>query len=183
MAPKLKGLKLAIAPGSAAVGGVAIGAAPIDPFAGVPEADMKFRDKDFEFLCELGSGSGGSVSKVRHKATGAVMARKVGATSNKRDDICIFVWLWLVCSCISYPIERDLEFEDWIRSSFSRHYKHHCLLFFNLLSWIYFALSTYHSFRLPKPFLSHLLLFYRTSLFLLIVKLIGKRQRSRSRQS
>ncbi|KAJ1554145.1 Dual specificity mitogen-activated protein kinase kinase dSOR1, partial [Cladochytrium tenue] len=70
------GLRLDIAPDSAAVSGGVMAEVP-DPFLDAPvDADVKFRDRDFEFLGELGSGSGGSVSKVRHKPTGAVMARK-----------------------------------------------------------------------------------------------------------
>lgn len=34
-------------------------------------------DDDFEKVCELGAGNGGVVSKVRHKKSGLIMARKV----------------------------------------------------------------------------------------------------------
>ncbi|KAI9343285.1 kinase-like domain-containing protein, partial [Zopfochytrium polystomum] len=44
---------------------------------------------DFEYIHELGSGSGGSVAKVRHKATGKIMAKKniliiVDAEANRK---------------------------------------------------------------------------------------------------
>ncbi|KAI9342381.1 kinase-like domain-containing protein [Obelidium mucronatum] len=37
---------------------------------------MKLRDKDLEFIQELGAGNGGTVSKVKHLPTGMIMARK-----------------------------------------------------------------------------------------------------------
>ncbi|KAI9314700.1 kinase-like domain-containing protein [Zopfochytrium polystomum] len=81
MAPKLKlggPLKLDIAPEFAADSSSTGGVPAIDPFS-IPEVaavEHKFKDRDFEYLCELGSGSGGSVAKVRHKATGSIFARK-----------------------------------------------------------------------------------------------------------
>jgi hypothetical protein len=38
---------------------------------------VKLRDADLEYICELGSGSGGDVVKVVHRPTGIIMARKV----------------------------------------------------------------------------------------------------------
>ncbi|KAI8614920.1 kinase-like domain-containing protein [Chytriomyces sp. MP71] len=37
---------------------------------------MKLRDKDLEFLSELGAGNGGTVALVKHTPSGIVMARK-----------------------------------------------------------------------------------------------------------
>ena len=45
------------------------------------EYKLDLRKEDLEVLKELGHGNGGSVSKVRHMATGTVMARKVGIFS------------------------------------------------------------------------------------------------------
>ncbi|ORY39589.1 mitogen-activated protein kinase [Rhizoclosmatium globosum] len=42
----------------------------------VPEGEIKFRDEDLEFVEELGHGAGGSVAKVVHIPSGAIMARK-----------------------------------------------------------------------------------------------------------
>ncbi|KAI9345007.1 kinase-like domain-containing protein [Obelidium mucronatum] len=42
----------------------------------VPEGELKFRDDDLQFCEELGHGAGGSVAKVVHLPSGAVMARK-----------------------------------------------------------------------------------------------------------
>jgi mitogen-activated protein kinase kinase len=41
------------------------------------EYKLDVKREDLEVLKELGSGNGGTVSKVRHIATGTVMARKV----------------------------------------------------------------------------------------------------------
>lgn len=41
------------------------------------EYKLDLRPEDLEVLKELGSGNGGTVSKVRHLTTGTVMARKV----------------------------------------------------------------------------------------------------------
>lgn len=41
------------------------------------EYKLDLKREDLEVLKELGSGNGGTVSKVRHIATGTVMARKV----------------------------------------------------------------------------------------------------------
>lgn len=41
------------------------------------EYKLDFKREDLEVLKELGHGNGGTVSKVRHMATGTVMARKV----------------------------------------------------------------------------------------------------------
>lgn len=45
------------------------------------EYKMDLRPEELEFIKELGSGNGGTVSKVRHVTTGTIMARKVGSTS------------------------------------------------------------------------------------------------------
>lgn len=44
------------------------------------EYKLDLKREDLEVLKELGSGNGGTVSKVRHIATGTVMARKVAHT-------------------------------------------------------------------------------------------------------
>lgn len=41
------------------------------------EYKLDLKQEDLEVLKELGSGNGGTVSKVRHVLTGTVMARKV----------------------------------------------------------------------------------------------------------
>lgn len=41
------------------------------------EYKLDLRSEDLEILRELGSGNGGTVSKVKHVVTGTVMARKV----------------------------------------------------------------------------------------------------------
>lgn len=41
------------------------------------EYKLDLRPEDLEILKELGSGNGGTVSKVKHLTTGTVMARKV----------------------------------------------------------------------------------------------------------
>lgn len=41
------------------------------------EYKLDLRREDLDTLKELGSGNGGTVSKVRHIATGTIMARKV----------------------------------------------------------------------------------------------------------
>jgi hypothetical protein len=41
------------------------------------EYKLDLKKEDLDVLKELGHGNGGSVSKVRHMATGTVMARKV----------------------------------------------------------------------------------------------------------
>jgi len=41
------------------------------------EYQLDLKREDLEVLKELGSGNGGTVSKVRHIATGTIMARKV----------------------------------------------------------------------------------------------------------
>lgn len=44
------------------------------------EYQLQLRHEDFEILGELGSGNGGTVSKVLHKTHKMVMARKVGSS-------------------------------------------------------------------------------------------------------
>lgn len=41
------------------------------------EYKLDLRPEDLEIMKELGSGNGGTVSKVKHLTTGTVMARKV----------------------------------------------------------------------------------------------------------
>ena len=41
------------------------------------EYKLDLKKEDLEVIKELGHGNGGSVSKVRHMATGTIMARKV----------------------------------------------------------------------------------------------------------
>lgn len=50
------------------------------------EYKLDLKREDLEVLKELGHGNGGTVSKVRHMATGTVMARKVGHRSRKAQD-------------------------------------------------------------------------------------------------
>ena len=42
------------------------------------EYKLDLRPEELEVLKELGSGNGGTVSKVKHLTTGTIMARKVG---------------------------------------------------------------------------------------------------------
>ena len=42
------------------------------------EYRLDLKPEDLEVLKDIGHGNGGSVSKVRHMATGTIMARKVG---------------------------------------------------------------------------------------------------------
>jgi mitogen-activated protein kinase kinase len=46
------------------------------------EYKLDLKKEDLEVLKDLGHGNGGTVSKVRHMATGTIMARKV-------SDVCI----------------------------------------------------------------------------------------------
>lgn len=48
---------------------------------GVENFRLDLHAEDLEVIKELGAGNGGSVSKVQHKATKSIMARKVSATS------------------------------------------------------------------------------------------------------
>lgn len=50
------------------------------------EYKLDLRPEDLEIVKELGSGNGGTVSKVRHLTTGTVMARKV--SSPPRPQLC-----------------------------------------------------------------------------------------------
>lgn len=47
------------------------------------EYKLDLRPEDLEIMKELGSGNGGTVSKVKHLNTGTVMARKVSIVSLK----------------------------------------------------------------------------------------------------
>lgn len=46
------------------------------------EFNLDIRQEDLEIVKELGSGNGGTVSKVKHLPTGTTMARKVLTTSS-----------------------------------------------------------------------------------------------------
>lgn len=50
------------------------------------EYNLNLRQEDIEIVKELGSGNGGTVSKVKHLPTGTTMARKV-ITTNPHDDM------------------------------------------------------------------------------------------------
>lgn len=41
----------------------------------------ELKDDDFERISELGAGNGGVVTKVRHRPSGLIMARKVSGTN------------------------------------------------------------------------------------------------------
>lgn len=41
------------------------------------ESRIKLKDEDLQFISELGTGAGGTVAKVLHKATNQIMARKI----------------------------------------------------------------------------------------------------------
>src|ERR1700709_1549440 len=45
------------------------------------EYKLDLKREDLEVLKELGHGNGGTVSKVRHMATGTIMARKVSGST------------------------------------------------------------------------------------------------------
>jgi mitogen-activated protein kinase kinase len=47
------------------------------------EYKLDLKREDLEVLKDLGHGNGGTVSKVRHMATGTVMARKVSSLPNR----------------------------------------------------------------------------------------------------
>lgn len=59
----------------------------------------ELKDDDFEYQGDLGTGNGGVVTKVLHKPTGLIMARKVIEIDNltshfqliDRDDINFFI--------------------------------------------------------------------------------------------
>ncbi|KAJ3077403.1 MAP kinase kinase (MEK) [Podochytrium sp. JEL0797] len=79
--PKGLGLKLAIDPlTSGSIGGNVISVSEqLDASQLLPAVDkdaLKLRDKDLEFLGELGAGNGGTVSLVKHIPSGILMARK-----------------------------------------------------------------------------------------------------------
>jgi hypothetical protein len=61
------------------------------------EYKLDLRPEDLEILKELGSGNGGTVSKVKHLTTGTVMARKV----------CI------LCHTIKYPVNLSGRLFMW----------------------------------------------------------------------
>ncbi|KAJ3235741.1 MAP kinase kinase (MEK) [Chytriomyces hyalinus] len=73
--PKVK-LGIEIRKLSPAAGGVVAGSSNAStPFL-LPEGEVKFKEEDLQFAEELGHGAGGSVAKVVHIPSGAVMARK-----------------------------------------------------------------------------------------------------------
>lgn len=43
----------------------------------------ELKDDDFERISELGAGNGGVVTKVRHRPSGLIMARKVSGTDRE----------------------------------------------------------------------------------------------------
>lgn len=47
------------------------------------EYKLDLKREDLEVLKDLGHGNGGTVSKVRHMATGTIMARKVSSLPNR----------------------------------------------------------------------------------------------------
>lgn len=51
------------------------------------EYKLDLKREDLEVLKELGAGNGGTVSKVRHIATGTIMARKAGLPSMYHNDL------------------------------------------------------------------------------------------------
>ena len=52
------------------------------------EYKLDLRPEDLEILKELGSGNGGTVSKVKHITTGTIMARKVRHDFSKLAELC-----------------------------------------------------------------------------------------------
>jgi hypothetical protein len=62
------------------------------------EYKLDLRPEDLEILKELGSGNGGTVSKVKHLTTGTVMARKVCILCHGIKGFCVnlsgrlFMW-------------------------------------------------------------------------------------------
>lgn len=51
------------------------------------EYRLDLKREDLEVMKELGAGNGGTVSKVRHMATGTVMARKVRTAACLRVEV------------------------------------------------------------------------------------------------
>jgi mitogen-activated protein kinase kinase len=51
------------------------------------EFNLSLRQEDLEIVKELGSGNGGTVSKVKHLPTGTTMARKVCPTQRHDHSI------------------------------------------------------------------------------------------------
>lgn len=52
------------------------------------EYNLDLRPEDIEFIKELGSGNGGTVSKVRHIPTNTTIARKVSSTLDTITILC-----------------------------------------------------------------------------------------------
>ena len=73
------------------------------------EYKLDLKPEDLDILKELGSGNGGTVSKVKHLTTGTVMARKVW----KRAPFVYFFIFFLFCCvllcCVVY--KREVFFE------------------------------------------------------------------------
>ncbi|NWR24258.1 MP2K2 kinase, partial [Emberiza fucata] len=57
----------------------------------------ELKDDDFERICELGAGNGGVVTKVQHKPSGLVMARK--SLVVKLSSALSNLWFWLKKEC------------------------------------------------------------------------------------
>jgi mitogen-activated protein kinase kinase len=51
------------------------------------EYKLDLKREDLEVLKDLGHGNGGTVSKVRHMATGTIMARKVSCSTETEIEI------------------------------------------------------------------------------------------------
>lgn len=52
------------------------------------EYKLDLRPEDLEIVKELGSGNGGTVSKVKHLTTGTVMARKASPSFPRMEQSC-----------------------------------------------------------------------------------------------
>ena len=78
------------------------------------EYKLDLKPEDLDILKELGSGNGGTVSKVKHLTTGTVMARKVSLEEESSPPIVYslssFVLLCLLC-CVVCRGEVFLEIQ------------------------------------------------------------------------
>lgn len=65
------------------------------------EYNLDLRPSDLEFIKELGSGNGGTVSKVRHIVTNTTMARKVRFPFSPPPPffLQVSVHVWCQCCC------------------------------------------------------------------------------------
>lgn len=68
------------------------------------EYKLDLKREDLEVLKELGHGNGGTVSKVKHTATGTVMARKV------RSEACKWLYWSLIGTYRSYMSRQRKRF-------------------------------------------------------------------------